>query len=248
MAWEIVALVFLLGASIGSFINAWSFRALVSHRSLLSPSACNACSRRLAWYELFPLASFLVLRGKCRSCSVSLSLQYPLVELLTGIVFVLIWYHFSVHDFSSLATHYSLLTTHWLFWSIIIALSIYDFRTTIIPDHLTLAAGALAFALHPENLFAGLLLAAPLAAFWLFSRGRWMGLGDAKLQLGLGFLLGTSIGFAGMLFGFWLGALAGLALMIMGRAGMKTEVPFGPFLALGAFLAWVLQFDMIGLI
>lgn len=201
------------------------------------------CARRLAWYELFPIASFFALRGKCRTCRAKLSLQYPLVELITGIVFVLVFWKFSVLDFFS--TNYLLLTTHFLFWSLIVAISVYDFREKIIPDGAVYSAAAIALILNPKNLFAGIILAAPLAAFWFFSRGKWMGFGDAKLQLGLGFLLGFSVGFSGLLFGFWLGALAGVFLMLSKKAGMKTELPFGPFLALGAFIAWLADFNVM---
>jgi len=242
MEFWIFVLVFLLGVSIGSFVNAWSFR-YGTGRSILAPSSCFSCGRRLAWYELFPIASFLALRGKCRTCRVKLSLQYPIVELITGIVFVLIFWKLQISDFSLESCF--LFLASFSFWSLIIAISVYDFREKIIPDGAVYSAAALALISNPKNFLAGIILAAPLAAFWFFSRGRWMGFGDAKLQLGLGFLLGLSVGFSGLLFGFWLGALAGVFLMIIKKAGMKTELPFGPFLALGAFIAWLANFNVM---
>lgn len=260
MFWFLGFVALLLGLSIGSFINAWSFR-LGTGRSILEPSSCMSCRRRLSWFELVPLVSFFLLRGRCRTCKTRLSPQYPLVELAAGIMFVLIFLKFPVSDFSSLSTNYLLLTaTSFLFWSTLLAIAVYDRRTTIIPDSAAILAGVVgllaplavdAVPLSWSHLLAGPLLAAPLAAFWLFSRGRWMGLGDAKLMLGIGWFLGLSVGLSGLFFAFWLGATAGVTLLAIGkvsgapRYSFKSELPFGPFLALGAFLAWFFQFGII---
>ncbi len=249
---------FLLGLSIGSFVNAWSFR-YGTLRSILSPSACRHCGRRLAWYEIIPLASFIALSGKCRTCRAPISLQYPIVELIMGIVFLLVLYR--VSDFSLLPTFYSPLFTHWIFWSILIAISVYDFRTKLIPNGGAFALAALGFlspwlvssgqaAFSWEHFVAGPLLALPLAAFWLFSRGRWMGLGDAKIELGIGWFLGLSLGLFGLFAAFWLGALIGVLLILASRFiqnasfSLKSELPFGPFLAMAAFLVWFFGFDI----
>lgn len=250
MMW-LLSIAFLLGLSIGSFINAWSFR-YDTGRSILSASSCFSCNRKLQWFELVPLLSFIALRGKCRTCKSSISLQYPLVELITGVVFVLVFYKLD---------DYFLLATHLVFWSIFIALSVYDFREKIIPNGPAYILAGLGFfspllygnpnaLLDWRHLIAGPLLALPLASFWFFSRGRWMGLGDAKLELGIGWFLGISLGFSGMLIAFWLGALVGVGLIVAGRIvkrfsfTLKSELPFGPFLALGAFVVWFFKFDI----
>ncbi|KKU59218.1 MAG: Type 4 prepilin-like protein leader peptide-processing enzyme [Parcubacteria group bacterium GW2011_GWA2_47_12] len=251
----ILVIAFLLGLSIGSFINAWSFRYKTG-RSILSASSCFSCGKKLSWIELVPVLSFAFLRRKCRSCKSPISCQYPLVELITGLVFVFIAYKSGFPT-----TYYLLLTTNFIFWSILIAISVYDSRTTIIPNGAAYFAAALGF-LSPalfgranelfslEHLIAGPLLALPLAGFWFFSRGRWMGLGDAKLELGIGWFLGLSLGLSGLLSAFWLGALVGIGLIIASRIArrfsfsMKSELPFGPFLALGAFVAWFFEFDI----
>ncbi|TSC84082.1 MAG: leader peptidase (prepilin peptidase) / N-methyltransferase [Parcubacteria group bacterium Gr01-1014_17] len=259
MMW-FLSIAFLLGLSIGSFINAWSFRHDTG-RSILSASSCFSCSRKLRWFELVPLLSFVALRGKCRACRSRISLQYPLVELITGIVFVLVLYKFLIFDFSSLAVL--------LFWSTIIAISVYDIRTKIIPNGAAYALAGLGF-LSPllygntgdlfalTHLVAGPLLALPLASFWFFSGGKWMGLGDAKLELGIGWFLGLSLGLSGMLIAFWLGAFIGVCLIVLSKLvpqrvrdkrsrfnfSMKSELPFGPFLALGAFIVWFFEFNI----
>ncbi|OHA19496.1 MAG: hypothetical protein A3C08_02040 [Candidatus Taylorbacteria bacterium RIFCSPHIGHO2_02_FULL_47_18] len=248
MMW-FLSIVFLLGLSIGSFINAWSFRYKTS-RSIFAPSSCFSCGKKLTWIELVPILSFVFLHGKCRSCRARISFQYPLVELITGLVFVFIAYRFGFAT-----TNYLLLTTHFVFWSLLIAISVYDIRQTIIPNGGAYFLAALGFISpiifgNPEMIFqlehiiAGPLLALPLACFWFFSRGKWMGLGDAKLELGIGWFLGLSLGLSGMLSAFWLGALVGVGLIVASRIAqhfsfsMKSELPFGPFLAFGAFVAW----------
>ena len=189
MMW-FLSIVFLLGLSIGSFINAWSFRYKTS-RSIFAPSSCFSCGKKLTWIELVPILSFVFLHGKCRSCRARISFQYPLVELITGLVFVFIAYRFGFAT-----TNYLLLTTHFVFWSLLIAISVYDIRQTIIPNGGAYFLAALGFISpiifgNPEMIFqlehiiAGPLLALPLACFWFFSRGKWMGLGDAKLELGI---------------------------------------------------------------
>lgn len=249
----IIVVAFIFGLSIGSFINAWSFR-YDTGRSILSASSCFSCSRKLRWFELVPILSFLVLRGRCRICKSRISFQYPLVELITGIVFVLIFYKNGISDFSFLAAL--------LFWSILIAVSVYDIRTKIIPNgaaYILAGIGLLSPLLYGNpnalldwrHLVAGPLLALPLASFWFFSHGKWMGLGDAKLELGLGWFLGLSLGLSGMLIAFWLGALVGVCLVVWGRVahrfsfGMKSELSFGPFLALGAFIVWFFGFNIV---
>ncbi|MDP3661473.1 MAG: prepilin peptidase [bacterium] len=252
MMW-FLSIAFLLGLSIGSFINAWSFR-YGTGRSIVSASSCLACNRKLQWFELVPLLSFIALRGKCRACKSRISFQYPIVELITGVVFVLIFYTNGISELSLL--FFSL-----IFWSTIIAISVYDIRTKIIPNGAAYALAGFGFfspllygnaadIFQWTHLISGPLLALPLASFWFFSRGRWMGLGDAKLELGLGWFLGLSLGLSGMLIAFWLGALVGVCLIVLSRAArrfnfsMKSELPFGPFLALGAFIVWVFEFNI----
>ncbi len=238
---------FLLGLSIGSFANAWSFR-YDTGRSIVTPSACMACRRHLRWFELVPVLSFVFLRGRCDTCRAPISFQYPLVELIAGAMFVAIAAKYVA------ALEYAPALIAAIFWSIALALSVYDFRTKIIPNGGVYTLALVALAAYPEHFIAGPLLALPLAAFWYFSGGKWMGFGDAKLELGLGWFLGLSLGLSGLLVAFWLGAFVGVLLIIVSRImnrysfSLKTELPFGPFLAIGAFLAWFFQFDMMWLL
>lgn len=253
MTSAILVVAFLLGLSIGSFINAWSFR-YDTGRSILSPSSCFSCRRNLSWLELVPLLSFVFLRGRCRACKTRISLQYPLVELITGIVFVLVAYR--------IGSDYPLLIFHLIFWSVLIAIAVYDIREKIIPDGASYFLALFGFlvpmllgnardAFEWPRLLAGPILALPFAAFWFFSRGKWMGLGDAKLEFGLGWFLGLALGFSGMLVAFYAGALVGVGLIIAGSVAkrlsftLKSELPFGPFLVFGAFVAWFFNITML---
>ncbi|MEK7662093.1 MAG: prepilin peptidase [Patescibacteria group bacterium] len=257
MQYAVLFFIFTLGAVIGSFLNVVIFRFNTS-RSLSGRSVCLYCGKVLSWYELIPIVSFLLLRGRCASCKSRLSVQYPLVELSTAIIFVLTFYKI----FPSLVFEFSLfplLVTCYLLicFSFLIVISAYDLRHFIIPDTLAYLFAALAFLrpfLFPfpgEDIIyavsAGPLLALPFAALHFASRGRWMGLGDAKLALGLGFFLGLVRSTFAFIFSFWIGALVSLILLFLGRRGftMKSEIPFAPFLAVGAAIAFFTPLDYL---
>ena len=186
-------------------------------------------------------------------------MQYPLVELLTGAVFSLV--ALKLWNYGLPVIPEVGLPEFWptfIFWSttfsILIAISLYDLRHKIIPNQLvyTLVVLSLAAALFPNSLFlihnssvwahvlSGALAFFFFAALWFVSGGRWMGFGDAKLALGLGFFLGPEKTFVAIVLSFWIGALAALPLLFLGKTGLKAQIPFAPFLALGAFIAWLL--------
>ncbi len=254
----------LFGLIIGSFLNVVVYRH--GTKSLGGRSECLSCGERIAWYDNIPVISWLVLRGRCRQCGSAISIQYPLVELSTGIIFALlggasvpldIWYR-------------ALLC---LIASVLIAIAVYDLRHTIIPDRwayafagLSLAAaGSLYLSLSHGSVWlylaAGPIAAAPLFLLWIVSGGRWMGLGDAKLALGIGWLLGPAEGFFAVMFAFIIGALVSLPLLILSSRywkrivavtpirtssklpwgfTMRSEIPFGPFLVISCFIVWLL--------
>jgi len=250
MQYAVLFFIFALGAVIGSFLNVVIFRFNTS-RSLSGRSACLYCGKELRWYELIPIVSFLLLRGRCASCKSRLSIQYPLVEFITAVIFVLVFYKIFPSPVFELTTN-SLIAIGYLLtcFSLLIVISAYDLRHTIIPD--VLAYIFIAFALLRPFLFpfpgenliyavsAGPLFAAPFAVLHFASRGRWMGLGDAKLALGLGFFLGLARSAFALVFSFWIGALVSLFLLFLGKRGftMKSEIPFAPFLVLGSVIAF----------
>ncbi|MDO8564417.1 MAG: prepilin peptidase [bacterium] len=263
-------LFFILGTIVGSFLNVTVLR-LGTGQKKRERSFCLSCGHTLSPRDLVPLVSFLVLRGRCRYCQSRISFQYPLVELLTGFVFAAVFY-----KYSPLTAHYVLLTADLLMWSSLIALCVYDIRHKIIPNVFVYAFLVLAllqlFATNyllrttffSLDFWGGFLLALFPALLWLFSRGRAMGLGDAKLALGFPWFLGLYHGISAFLIGFWVGALYalfGLALKFLSRfvtlpAGLnrmlrhltiKSELPLAPFLVVGLFIVYLTGIDVTGL-
>ncbi len=246
---------FLLGTVIGSFLNVLVLRYNTG-RSLAGRSGCFSCGKKLDWYELLPVVSYLIQGGKCRGCGSKISTQYPLVELGTGVLFALtfqeLWPLFTV-DGAPLYIPILTVVFYLVVWSILMAITAYDIRHKIIPDGLVYSFITLSFLYAVLTgatawwVGTAVLMAVFFAALWFFSGGRWMGFGDAKLTLGLGLLLGPSKGLAALVLAFWAGAVFGISLLLIrGRyATMKTEVPFAPFLILGALLAFFLHIDML---
>jgi prepilin signal peptidase PulO-like enzyme (type II secretory pathway) len=251
-------ILFIFGAFIGSFLNVVAGRwgrgpSIVSGRS-----SCPHCGRTLKWYELVPILSFVALRGKCGSCGARISLQYPLVEIWTGLLFASIYYSLSniYPEFRLIlpASYYLLPILHYLIlisiFSIYTIILIYDLHHKIIPDLLVYLSIALAllyriviYHLLPVESSTLDWLAGPI--IFLFSRGRAMGFGDAKLGLSLGLLLGASNGFSAIVLAFWVGA--GISLFLVFKKGfrMKSEVPFAPFMILGALLSLILNLNIL---
>lgn len=234
--------IFILGLIVGSFLNVVALRYNTG-KSLSGRSGCFSCGGRLRWYELIPVISFFAQEGRCRRCKSALSLQYPLVELVTGALFLLsaLHYGFSLATLSVLPE----VLFAWLFFALLLVIVVYDIRHHIIPNGLSFALAlltvtrALALGLY-TSLLAGFLLFLFFWALWYFSAGRWMGFGDAKLAVGLGAFLGLSQVFAALTLSFWIGALYGLVMLSLprSRATLKSEVPFAPFLALGTTLSF----------
>jgi len=273
------ALYFILGTFVGSFLNVISLR-YGTGRGILGRSSCPSCRKKLLWYELVPILSFVASGGTCRSCSSTISWQYPLVELFTGLIFLLIFLKFE----ASITTFHLLSSTFYLFiFSLLIVIFVYDTKHKIIPDGFVYSFIALAivglfvdfsFPLHiltPPllDILAGPIIFLPLFLLWFFSRGKWMGFGDVKLALGIGWLLGLSGGLSALILAFWVGALVGVFLVLLsqivqlisGKGGstqrlflvgkgltMKSEIPFAPFLIIGVVLVFFFNINVIELL
>lgn len=237
-----VFIFFVLGTIIGSFLNVVVLRLGTGESIAFGRSRCYSCGTELRWYELVPLFSFFVQGGRCRTCRSRISIQYAIVEFLTGAIFAVVIARLTAipTDFTGFAA----VAAELAFWSAFIALVVYDLRHKILPDSLSavVAGAALIFWVLGGAVIAALWSAFTIAAFfaamWLVSGGRWMGLGDAKLFFGTGLFLGWPIALLATLFSFWSGALVGIVLMIFQRnVTMKTELPFAPFIFFGVFVA-----------
>ena len=255
---------FVFGLIIGSFLNVVIIR-LNTERTFGGRSACMSCQKKLSWYELIPIFSFIALRGKCRTCKTKISTIYPIVEFLTGLIFAGVFLKFQdvffINTFVFSFTYAYYVTA----FSLLLVIAVYDFRHKIIPDSLSVAFGLLAFVglfffntnsslgfygFYPHipsilEFLSGFLIAMPFYLFWLVSSGAWMGLGDAKLGIGLGWLLGLSRAISSAVVAFWIGAIVGIFLIILSsKHGMKSEIPFAPFLVLGAFLVFIFSLSL----
>ena len=239
------ALVFLLGVCIGSFLNAVIYR-LEQKKSLSGRSFCPQCKHKLSWSDLFPVFSFLLLGGKCRYCHKKISIQYPVVEILTGLIFLLI-FNFVIFNFLNNALISKFLNAGFFFYiaSALIVIFVYDLKHYEIPDKVLFPAIGITFlfqAVSSSYLIFNYLLAVLIGAgfffaiFW-FSKGAWMGFGDVKLAVLMGLLLGFPNILSALFMAFFLGAIIGVILMPLKKKGLKSEIPFGPFLVLGTFLA-----------
>jgi leader peptidase (prepilin peptidase)/N-methyltransferase len=245
-------MVVVLGLIIGSFLNVYIYR-FHTGKSLAGHSHCMSCARKLAWYELMPVVSYLALRGRCSSCGSYIPFRYVTVEVLTAALFTL------VYAFTPLTW---LLPVWFCLSAALVVILVYDLYHLVIPNELVLFVSALALAMFfmeygwnpsPALLYsAGAAVGAFLfyGGLWLVSRGRWIGFGDAKLSIPLAFMLGPLGTFSFIVLSFWVGASISVCLLgvqkllrrgqhRLSKYGfsltMKSEVPFAPFMII-AFL------------
>ncbi len=235
-------ILFVFGTIVGSFLNVCIYR-LPRNESVVSPgSHCGACGKPIRWYDNLPVLSYFLLRGKCRDCGVSFSAQHALVEFLTGMLFVAFYHFFGLEAMGLI---------YLIFTLAVLVESLIDFEHKIIPDEITLSGIVLGIILscffpmmHGANswwegllasvigVFIGggfLYLIAVIAEFFLKKEA--MGGGDVKLLA----MFGAFLGFRGVLWALMMGSFAGSIAGIYFKFKKKEEqIPFGPFLGLGA--------------
>lgn len=248
-------LLFVLGAVVGSFLNVVSIR-WPENRSISGRSLCGRCSRQLPWFDLIPVVSFFLLHGRCRFCRERVSWQYPLVEILSGILFVFVgWYFFAVGIPTSFISYFNL-ALQLFFVSLFLVIAVTDFRSFLILDRLLmiLLFGVVVylvksvFFLSPDvyiysflipRLIGSIVVSGFLLLAWLISQGRWIGFGDVKYTAVLGLLLGFPNILVAFLLGTFSGLIVGLSLLGAGKKQWGDRLPFGVFLSFGAFAAFL---------
>lgn len=218
-----------------------------------------SCEHQLSWYELVPLFSFLFLLGRCKNCKIKISAQYPIVEFIVGLIFGLLFVKFQDLFFLNTLVFSFTYAYYALMFSLLVVIATYDIKHKIIPDILSVVFGILAFvglflfsnysfSIHMPSLLefsSGFIISVPFALLWLVSKGNWMGLGDAKLAVGLGWLFGVLGMLSGVVLAFWIGAFISILLVVFSRKyGMKSEIPFAPYLVFGVFLVFFLNISL----
>lgn len=250
----LVPLIFFLGACVGSFLNVVVIRSLLGEKWMWGRSHCDTCKRPLQWFELVPIVSFLALGGRCRTCKTEIDLMHPVVEFLTGSLFV--WWWLIGFAFFQLGTQ-PLQIVQSLFWLSIgvtfIAILISDLVAMVIPDWALLwiffstlmyrVLLVLVGIYNPADFARALVLAVGIFVFfltlWYVTKGRGMGFGDVKFVFVLAALLGWPNGLVAVALAFLSGAGVGVLAVVLRKQSMKTALPFGPFLIFGAVVALV---------
>lgn len=234
-------MIFLIGISIGSFLNVCIYRIPNKEDIVFERSHCMSCGNVLKWYELIPLFSFLVQGGKCRNCKTKLSVQYPLIELLNGLIYVWI---FMAKGFQPESILFCICA------SVLIVISVIDWRTYEIPFGCNIVIGILGIVrvildlAHWYDYVIGFFAVSGLflIIYWI-TKGRGIGGGDIKLMAAAGLLLGWQ----NILLALMIGSIAGsvIHLTLMKVQGKDRVLAFGPYLAFGIFTAMLYGNEII---
>lgn len=249
--------VFIFGLIIGSFINCLIYRLRHGQNFFTGRSHCPLCRHQIAWYDNIPLLSYLILRAKCRHCHKAISWQYPIVELITGLLFLIIfWQQMTIVDYNVLMLscfNVLMILRNFVFTAFLIIIFLYDLKYYLILDSITIPAMIVALLF---NLFIGVLTTPSsfisiflnffVSAFilgvffllqFLISRGKWLGGGDIRLGILMGLMLGWPNSLVALTLGYILGSLAGLGLIAAHKKTFQSRVPLGTFLTITTFIA-----------
>lgn len=252
----IAVLVFIIGLILGSFFNVIIFR-LPERKSIVTPrSSCGSCGTTLEALDLIPVFSYVFLKGKCRYCKSRISFRYPLVEFITGVLYVVLYIKFGM-SIEFIITVYLM--------SILLIVFFIDLDHMIIPNELVLAGligGIPLFILRfwfADQLIDGAPWYSPLLGMAVTSGflllialigaaiygGDAFGMGDVKIFLPIGLNLGLKLSVMSLIFSVFIGGVTGLVLMITGLKERKSQIPFGPFIVTGTFLSILFGQDIL---
>lgn len=232
-----VAAVF--GAVVGSFLNVCIYRLPLGKSIVWPGSACPHCNRALSWFENVPIAGYVVLRGRCRTCHAGIAIQYPIVEALTAAMFGLAWWYYGPS---------ALLLSRLVLGCALIALFAIDLEHHLLPNVITLpgiVVGFLFSLVTEPGWMASLIgiavgggvLFAIAEAYYRIRHEEGLGMGDVKMLAMVGAFIGWQLTLLTLMMASFTGTIIGVFLIISRRGGMKYALPFGTFLALGAAVA-----------
>jgi len=251
-------MIFVLGLCLGSFVNMLVYRMAVKYKLVKlgrdksrhynkNRSFCDYCGKQLHWYENIPIVSWLILRGRSKCCQKKLSRFYPIIELVTGIILVLITYRFNL--FSG---RFSLpIEMMQLFWLLIIVtlllfLTVFDLKYLILPDFAVITLIIISFLgviFDEPNIIPYLVSASVGSGFllilYLITKKRGIGFGDVKLAVFMGLFLGWPKIIIALYIAFIVGAIVGVVGIFFKKITKKSKIAFGPFLILGTIVTWI---------
>ena len=225
-------IIFLYGIVIGSFLNVCIYR-IPNKENIVSHSHCMSCGRKLRWYDMVPIFSYIVLKGRCRQCGAKISIQYPLIEALNGVLYVIV---FMANGFTFSSVLYCLMT------SALIVITVVDERTYTIPVTFNLFLGFIGIVMTVydwrhmiSHIVGALVVSLFLYALYYFSSGQAIGGGDIKLMAFAGLILGWK----NILLAFVLACILGSVIhLIRMKVSKKNNLlAMGPYLSLGIFIA-----------
>ena len=234
----IYIIIFALGLAWGSFLNVVEWRTHAGTSWLGGRSQCPSCRTTIAWQDLVPVMSFLLLGGKCRGCKKSISLQYPVVELLMGLIAVVLWYFHGapllfMRDFAVV--------------SILALIFITDLKYMYVHESFVLITSAALFIIFGifewhswDQMIVGAAVGAGFFLFqYLISRGKWIGRGDISIGALMGVVLGWSLVPIALLIAYILGACIEGTRVLMRKQHLKDCVAFGTYLTVGTFITMI---------
>jgi len=256
-----IAIFFIVGLIIGSFLGAVNYRLKTAEDIVFERSHCPKCKKKIRWYDNIPLLSFVILWGQCRDCKKKISWEYPLIELVTGLLFAAVAWKFLgtwgfAADPSRIFTNHDIIEMSFWLFSVcyLVLIFFHDLDFMLIPDAaiypaiiVTIAYQYYKYLESPLGIatlkapITGALFAAFAAALFFFfliwiSKGKWIGGGDVKL----GFLAGAVVGWPKVLFvlffAYMIGAVVSMLLIALKKKTWKSQIPFGPFLVTGIFI------------
>lgn len=245
---------FMFGGIIGSFINVIAVRYNTG-LGITGRSKCFSCGKTLHFFELIPFFSFIFLGGKCSKCRSKIPLQDFIMEIGMAFLSIFLFFKFNL----SFETFYFI-----FIFALLLIILAYDLKHKIIPEgvvflfiffsFLSVFVDLKEITFHIPNIISflsGFVVALPFFLLWLISGGKWIGLGDGELSLGVGFLLGISKGFSALVLAFWIGAVISLLVIFISKIlntsklnlegkklTMKSEIPFAPFIILGFLIVF----------
>ena len=247
---------FIFGSAIGSFVNVIVTRLGVSS-IVKGRSKCLHCGKVLSWKELFPVLSYLLLKGKCKDCGAKYGVDHLVVEIIFGLIFILV-YHYILQGQIDMTHQVLWLVYYTLFFITLGTVALYDLKHKVIPINYFLGFFALTiielFLRYQSEgsltvLWSPLIVAFPFLLLFLISRGKWLGFGDVLMLIAVGAFFEVLQGLTVFFFSVWIGAIVGIIMKVIDKkVKMKTEIPFIPFIAISIILVLFLDIDIFSFI